>query len=330
MARWRPFQALDERLRRWVLRRVPRTPGTVTVRGSKVYILPTRFGLGFAVLTLVILLGAMNYSNSMGFALSFLLAGLGLVSMHHTHAQLAGLAILAGPVEPGFAGTERPFGYRLQAQSRRPRRGLVARWAYPDRLATEDLANTAVPAADETRLEVPLLAERRGWLEAPILELSSTYPLGLFRAWTFVWPESRALIYPKPAPEGLPLPRSVSADPGETERGAPGRERFQTLRGYQRGDPLNALHWKSLPKLGVPLVKQFEDPQAPETWLRLAETPGAGLEARLSQLCRWVLELDAAGLSYGLDLGDPVVPVGSGPGHRRRCLEALALYGRAP
>ena len=35
------------------------------------------------------LLGAMNYNNNLGFALTFLLAGVGIVSMHHCHHNLA-------------------------------------------------------------------------------------------------------------------------------------------------------------------------------------------------------------------------------------------------
>jgi hypothetical protein len=37
-----------------------------------VFILPTRAGLAFAVLLLVMLIGALNYSLGLGFALTFL------------------------------------------------------------------------------------------------------------------------------------------------------------------------------------------------------------------------------------------------------------------
>ena len=50
------------------------------------------------------LLGAMNYANSMAFALTFLLAGIGLLAMHDTHANLVNLSIAAEPVAPVFAG----------------------------------------------------------------------------------------------------------------------------------------------------------------------------------------------------------------------------------
>ena len=45
-------------------------------------------------------------------------------------------------------------------------------------------------------------------------------------------------------------------------------------------------------------------------------------EARLSQLCRWVVEADANGLRYGLAIPGVDIPPDSGDGHRERCLEA--------
>ena len=81
-----PLRAMDARIAAWVLARVRRQPGPVSIRRQKIYILPTRQGVVFAVMTFVLLLGSMNYSNSLGFALTFLLAGLGLVGMHHTTA----------------------------------------------------------------------------------------------------------------------------------------------------------------------------------------------------------------------------------------------------
>ncbi len=51
----------------------------------------------------------------------------------------------------------------------------------------------------------------------------------------------------------------------------------------------------------------------------------AGVEARLSRLCAWVLQADRLGLDYGLRLPGNEVRPGSGEAHKRRCLEALAL-----
>jgi uncharacterized protein (DUF58 family) len=56
------------------------------------------------------------------------------------------------------------------------------------------------------------------------------------------------------------------------------------------------------------------------------------VEARLAQLCRWVLEAERRGMLYGLSLPDAELPPGIGPRHRATCLAALADFGpsRAP
>ncbi|MDD2546765.1 MAG: DUF58 domain-containing protein, partial [Burkholderiaceae bacterium] len=60
-------------------------------------------------------------------------------------------------------------------------------------------------------------------------------------------------------------------------------------------------------------------------WLDLARTGLSGKEAQLSRLTAWVLQADAAGGPYGLRLPGREMPPGTGPTHRRACLEALAL-----
>ena len=81
-----PLRALRRRIDAWALSRVQRQRGPVTVQRNRIYIVPTRFGWGFALMCVVMLLGAMNYSNSMAFALAFLL--IGLVSIGPTLAIL--------------------------------------------------------------------------------------------------------------------------------------------------------------------------------------------------------------------------------------------------
>jgi uncharacterized protein (DUF58 family) len=322
MQRPRPLQAANRWIERWILRRVRRSAGPVTVARQRVYILPTRFGYGFALLSFVMLLGSMNYSNSMGFALTFLMGALGLVCMHHTHANLVGVRVQAGPAAPVFAGEAARFELRLDQGGRRPRYAIGAHWpGEPPDTAID------IPLRGSASAFLTLETRRRGWLPAGVFSLATDYPLGLFRAWTFVELAQRVLVYPQPTPARLAPPLQALVTQGDSRGGRPGQEQFAGLRSYQRGDPLNLLHWKSLPKSQAPMVKQFEDPQAPECWLDLAQTPGTDLEARIALLARWVIDLEAAGARYGLRLPEQRLALDQGPEHRHRCLQALALHG---
>src|ERR1700709_370123 len=92
-ARWRAW---------WDARRQPRESQTLTQRN--IYIVPSRAGLAFCLTLLLLLVVSINYQLSLGFALTFLLAGGAAASMHMTHGILRGLTLHLKPLVPAFAG----------------------------------------------------------------------------------------------------------------------------------------------------------------------------------------------------------------------------------
>ena len=95
----------------WAERRQGRDSTAITLKRRRIYILPTRFGLVFGALVFAMLLGSLNYGASLGFVLTFLLTGLGLVIMHHCHNNLLGMEIRFAGAVPVFAG--QPAAYRI-------------------------------------------------------------------------------------------------------------------------------------------------------------------------------------------------------------------------
>ena len=61
-------------------------------------------GYFFAVVLVLLLIASINYSLSLGFMLTFLLAGTGGMSMLHTFRNLAQLSLSPGRAEPIFVG----------------------------------------------------------------------------------------------------------------------------------------------------------------------------------------------------------------------------------
>jgi len=101
---------------------------------------------------------------------------------------------------------------------------------------------------------------------------------------------------------------------------------FQGFREYRVGDSYRHIHWKSLPRSNTLQVKTFATSHDRECWFDLIHTPGPGLERRLSQLCRWIIDAEVQQLHYGLRLGSVVLAPGTGHSHKLRCLTLLALY----
>jgi uncharacterized protein (DUF58 family) len=316
-----PIRYAQQRIDAWVMARVKRQPGPVAISRRRVYIVPTRYGYVFAGLLLVMLLGAMNYSNSMAFALTFLLAALGLVCMHHTHANLVNLNVRALRVEPVFAGEAAHFEIQIDNPSRHPRYNVLLNWARDEANARHTDVETTVASS----IRLGMTASRRGWLRAGIFSVATEFPLGLFHAWTWIELDMACLIYPRPAGQG----RSPPASRGSGQRADSlhsGQDEFTGLRNYQRGDPLRAIHWKSLPKVGAPMVKQFAETLGDELWLDWSSLAGLDAEQRLSQLTRWVLEAEGGRRPYGLRLPTMELPPLHGNTHQLACLRALALY----
>lgn len=316
-----PLKAARQRINRWVASRVTRQAGPVSIPRHRIYIVPTRFGYGFGVLLLVMLMGAMNYSNSMAFALTFLLMGLGLLGMHHTHANLLHLRLRAGKLNPVFAGEEARFELWIDNPSKTARYTIALGWPDDPPKAWLD-----VPAQGSTVGYLPLAAPRRGWLRAPRFAVATEFPLGLLHAWTWIELDMNTLVYPAPSTLHREPPLAAG-DSGTAASNRPGVDEFVGLRAYAAGDTPRTIHWKSFAKLGVPLVKHFGETISSERIFAWDALAGLDTEARLSQLARWVLDAEAAREPYVLMLPAATLGPAIGEGHQHACLRALALHG---
>lgn len=320
-----PLQAINSRVKRWVLARQGRDGERVVLGRRRIYILPTRSGLVFAGMCFLMLLASMNYSSSLGFALTFLLASLGFVAMHHCHAMLDGLELRAGRIEPVFAGQAARVTLRAGNPRRAPRLAL--------QLADEagHLGTPLdLPAARDGVLELSLPTRRRGRLKPGRLRLFSTHPFGLFRAWTWLHLDLQGIVYPAPAPRGAAPPPS-GGEQGERRPEELGQEDFRGLRGYHPGDSPRHIAWQAYARERGLQVKQFSGTRGSLQWLDWNSLPADwDAERRLAVLCRQVLDAHERGDAYGLLLPGRRLEPARGEHHKHACLEALALHGLDP
>ena len=310
------------RLANWIYGFTPPERGVVVLVHRRVYIVPARLGWMFGATLALLLVGSINYAIALGFALTFLLAGLGLAGMVHTARNLARIAVSAGRCEPVFAEEPAQFRLHLEARSTFDRPGVLARHVGSGSQLVVD-----IPAGGEAEVVLAVPARNRGWLALGRVLLETRYPLGLFRAWSYVEPDARCLVYPKPERSPLPPPAGDSAA-GTLRVQSPGNEDFSGLRTYQLSDSPRHVAWKAVARSDDMLTKQFAGEAATELWLDWQALPGGlGLEARLSRLAGWVLAAERSGAHYGLRLpGSEIAPARGGL-QRSSCLKALALYG---
>jgi uncharacterized protein (DUF58 family) len=309
-----------DRIGDWIF--PPRGPeaGPVSLGQRRVYILPTRGGLGFGATLLLMLVGSINYNLSLGFILTFLLVGAGIVSMLHTWRNLAHAQLRPGKSAPVFAGETARFCIGV----RNP--GRVARLSLAIELKDQAPVYFDVAEEAEAMVEAGMPAARRGLLAPGRFRISTTYPLGLFYAWANVELALSCLVYPRPEGGHVPLP-PARAEAGEGTAGGAGEDDFSGLRTYHPGDSPRRIAWKASARSLSFLTKQFSGGAASELWLDFAGIPTSlPLEARLSRLARWVIDAESAGLRFGLRLPGVELAPEAGIAHRDRCLQALALY----
>lgn len=296
----------------------------LVLRSRRLYILPTRAGLVFALLLFVMLVAGLNYTNSLALLLTFTLAGFVLVGMHECQRTLQGLELVQAQAADHDAGTVGTLELRLANAARSARRALSVS------TAQQPATRFDIDAGAQLTVYVVCGSRHRGRHRLGRLELASTAPFGLFRCWTWLYLPIDVIVYPQPLGSRALPQASEGRASQQSATNAAGEDEWAGLRAYQLGDSPRSIAWKVWAR-GAPLmVGQYAGTGGSDHLLSFAGLESLDLEARLSQLSNWVnacARLDAA---CALRLPGVELPLGRGAEHRAALLRALALYGAAP
>lgn len=314
------FSALKTKfnLKRFFIGEGPQSaPYLLTQR--RLYILPTKQGLAFALLLFIMLLGSINYSNSLGYFLTFLLSSLSVVTVFHTYNNLLKLSIGPAICKPVFADNDAHFIVQINNINHHARFSVDA--FTPQHLLT----STDIIENNLTTLTIKHRFNKRGLIPLPRFTVESRFPFGLFRTWALVEFDQTQLVYPKPSSHNVLPVKNSGLSEGKKQLDL-GMDDFKGLRSYSEGDPLQHVHWKSFARHHTLQTKEFSSATADELWLNWADTTVSGIELKLSQLTRWVLLADKQNLSYGLRLPNVVIQPNTDKHHLDSCLKQLALF----
>jgi uncharacterized protein (DUF58 family) len=294
-------------------------PPPYYLHNRRVYILPTKQGLVFALLLFAMLLGSINYNNNLGYILTFLLASLSVISIFLTYRNLLHLHIGPAILTPVFAGKSANIPLQID------NRNFASRFAIEYHLPNSRPAVCDIPMNTLTTIQLAITFGQRGYQALPRFVLATTFPLGLFRAWSHVQLQQSVLVYPKPGNDKVLPQLSAGKREGEKRHGA-GDDDFEGLRNYQVGDSFYRVHWKSAARHHVLQTKQYIGSANAELWINWEDSRYSDIERRISQLTQWVMLAADTGIPYGLRIPGVEYPLSTGLPHRNNCLKALALY----
>ncbi len=327
-----PFPAKFS-LQRYLFKRLKRENKT-ELTARRIYILPSREGMTFAIVIFLLLSGAMNYNNSLLFIYTFLLAGMGIITMYHTHNNLLHVVCHAVATPAVFAGEKLhvPVQLFLKPGQTNTRYSLELKLANikfknkKDRLKTDEQNQYFDLQPAENRQACFIInTEKRGYTDPPELILASRYPFGLLRAWSNLLLEQKYLVYPRPLSKAALEKINFSSEDGKGDTGK-GFDEFKELREKQPSDSYTHVHWKAYARNETMLVKQYGGSVSENIFLRWDDFPQFDTEKRLSLLCRLLIDASQQQQIFSLQLPGELIPPGTGKVHLHQCLKALALF----
>jgi len=311
---------LRGRMARWIRKRQGEDSLPLTLSRRRLYILPTRAGVGFGLLLMLMLVAGLNYANSAALFLTFLFVGFALVCMHQCHRNLLGAQLVGATAQPTFARRSGTLALTFANPS------TAARFRVAAGVGDGPVAPADIPAHERGRIELAVDAPKRGIVRFDRIHLITTHPFGLFRTWTWVHASIEMLVYPHPG-GSLPMPSHHGSKTGARSVANIGSDEWMGLRPFRDGDSPRQVDWKAYAREAPLLVKEYS---ASGAELRMFDFSGLGslpVEDRLEQMARWVVDAEAGGERYGLTVPGCHIKPDRGPEHRHRCLTALAVYG---
>lgn len=341
-------RSLTAALARWFAKRAPKSD-TVTLNLRNVYIFFSREGMLFALLLVITFIAGINYGNNLVLGLCFYLVSVWLISFHVTFAHISGLQIRLLEVTMAEAGEPVWVTLQLRSDSRQPRRQLLFSFDQSlshrkDNKKDSRLLKSTLKAnpkinndtqlmlprlQDEQIIRLPILTTNRGELELPRLQVKTVYPLGIMRAWSYVYFAQTAWVYPKPeAFDWQAQYLAISSEDLPTGgQYTQGQDDFERLDNYIEGESLARVSWGHVARGQGMFTKHFADPVGHEQTLDYADMPAANHEQKLAQLAYGARTLGQIGVPFQMQLPNEArstATIGQGEAFTQACLLRLA------
>lgn len=308
--------AQSPRVQRWLQRRLPAAQHVVLDQ-KRIFIFLSAEGALYSVLLLIVFIAGVNYANNLVLGFCFFLGSVLVVTIHHTYAHLSGLQIETIDGLDSEAGGSAQYRIKIAPTGRRPHRQIRLEWAdqvqQVDTLAAGQLLTFALPTP------------QRGRFTPPRLKVSTLYPLGILRAWSYVYVDLPVWVSPQPvACELTEQGAYAAADDEQSVERIVGQDEFEGLNSFVPGESMARISWAHLARGQGLLSKHFSDPRGQQQMLDYQRMPPVSHELRLSYLAYWVKQFAAQQVAFGLRLPQAELPVGIGEQHLRAALCLLA------
>lgn len=288
---------------------------------TKIFILPTREGLNFLLIGVVLFVIALVYSHNLAFSAAAVFMSIIMISAFFTNSNLSKMEVRGVRTLGGESG-KAELKVAIFNRSRHQRFDLECSLAGFSSLPMN------LESGEGGTSTITLKGDRGRYLYKRVT-LSTRFPFGLFRAWRNYKISGTVYIYPSPK-GSLPLPRaSGEGVKGETPSPVEidsGSEEFFGHQRHREEDSLYRLDWKAYARERGLWSKVFKDPASPRFYFDYEGVRLKEREEKLSQMADWIDKAESMGAFYKIRLDGMGLPEEWGRGEKyfRDCMEALA------
>lgn len=261
-----------KRFVQWLHQRF-RYTGIRTLKQNEVLVFIYQQGFLYLVLILITFIAGINYANNLILGFCFLISAILCISFYLSFKQLHGVTIEVIVDEVGKVNEAFKVTVILQQHRASPK---FLNFTFDDQLLPFLFQDK------QQRVELNFIPQKRGKFSIPPIQIYSTYPLGLVRAWTYIYLTHDYWIAPE-AKQGVQYSH-IQANTGE-----PDLDEFKELRNFKIGDSLQSISWKQAARGQGLFVKQFEDLLDTHAMqIEYAKMPSAEHEEKLSLMMELV------------------------------------------
>jgi len=309
---------LERRIKHWIDKRIPPI-SEANLSHREIFILPTRWGLLYLGLVGLLILTGINYQNSMILAVAFFLFSIFILTIVSAYRNFSAFRLKFHHAEPCFCGDLGGFEFIVTADNK-DHWAIEVGWV-PDSYAVVDVKKNC-----SERVILEETCPKRGRFEPGRLLITSTYPMGLFRAWTWQDLNAVIIVYPKPIESRTMMGKAVGDNVSVAKMSVPGQEDFEGLKNYVPGESLNRVAWKKYAQSGEFYTKEFRYPVADPEWIDFNAYDVVDIERRLGMMCSQLMSIYARRQPFGLRMPNQIFSPDCSESHLQNCLTALALY----
>lgn len=301
---------------------------------NKTFIFPNLFGFLFGGISFVLLLMAMGYANNLLYFFVFFLISVAVTGMWLTNKNVDRLRLDSLSKSPLFAKEDGYFQLQCSLANDRlintPQAFNVEMQLF-DRNHLDQKRHHCELIEQKAFIVLPFIPQIRG-RSAPLrIEVQSTFPFSMLRAWKYFQDQQDVIIYPErrgssTLPELTGLTDDEKKYLSNDQQNEDQTGLFSHHREFQNNDSVYRVDWKRSAKFEKLFIRKYEDDRSQKQILSWGMTQSLNhFEDKISQLSLWIEICEKNQIEYRLLMPSFKTNFGLGETHYHQCMEYLAL-----